>query len=95
MQRRKFMQFCGAAMVGTSLALFGTGLVSSPVVRALPGFNPETDNHIRYQDSWTEEKWIGGEHDTFASWNTVWAKMAENVFKSDPLFQYFSSRAVS
>lgn len=76
MHRRKFMQFFGAAMVGTSLALFGTGLVSSPAKHVLPGFLPEDEDHVRYQDSITEYRWIGGEEDTYDEWRKVWAKMA-------------------
>lgn len=68
MNRRKFVQFFGAAMVGTSLAIFGTGVVSSPIVKSLPRFKPDTDNHIRYEGPIMENRWIGGENDTFESW---------------------------
>jgi len=96
MQRRKFMQFCGAAMVGTSLAIFGTGLVNSPVVHALPGLNPEKDNHIRYEGPVMENQWIGGETDTYESWAKVWAamgpKFVDNVFAQSPLFTYLQKK---
>jgi len=97
MQRRKFMQFCGAAMVGTSLAIFGTGLVNSPVAKILPGLNPDTDNHIRYEGPVMEKQWIGGEEDTFESWGRAWAKMAapgivDNVFKASPFLAYLQKK---
>jgi len=80
MQRRKFIQFFGATMVGTSLAIFGAGSVSKPILeQIIPGFKPENNNHILYQDSWTETKWIGGEDDTFSNWAPVWAKMAGKI----------------
>ncbi len=82
MHRRKFIQFMGASMVGVSLAMFGTGLVSSPVAQFLPGLDPESDNHLRFHDNIVEEKWIGSEMDTFDSWAESWAKMSgrTNVF---------------
>lgn len=82
MHRRKFIQFMGASMVGVSLAMFGTGLVSSPVAQFLPGLDPESDNHIRYNDHITEYRWIGSESDTFDNWAESWAKMSgrTNVF---------------
>jgi hypothetical protein len=69
-------------MVGTSLAIFGTGVVSSPLKHVLPGFNPEKDNHIRYEGPVMEHRWIGGELATFDSWAESWAKMSgrTNVF---------------
>jgi len=76
MQRRKFIQFMGASMVGVSLAVFGTGVVSGPAKYILPGLLPEADDHVRYQDNITEYRWIGGEQDTFDKWAAQWAQMS-------------------
>jgi len=80
-------------MVGTSLAIFGTGVVSSPLKHVLPGFNPEKDNHIRYEGPFMEHRWIGGEHDTYDDWHKVWAGMAKVAYAPSPLYRHLAKGA--
>ncbi len=78
MTRRTFAQFFGASMVGVSLAVFGTGLVSSktPAMLLPPGVDPGEDAVREYVGPAVEGKWIGGENDTFDSWATSWRTMS-------------------
>jgi len=101
MTRRKFSQFIGASMVGVSLAVFGTGVVSSPVTAVLPGLKPDGDKTRKYVGPAVESRWIGGESDTYESWAKVWSVMggktvrqqlADNIFKQDPLLAYLKSK---
>ena len=77
MTRRSFAQFFGASMVGVSLAVFGTGLVSSkPTAMLLPGMDPGKDTTRKYVGPDSEHRWIGGERDTFDSWAESWSAMS-------------------
>ena len=76
MTRRSFAQFFGASMVGVSLAVFGTGLVSSKSAPALPGLDPLKSPTRKYVGPAVEGKWIGGESDTFNAWAKSWSLMS-------------------
>lgn len=103
MTRRSFAKFFGASMVGVSLAVFGTGLISSPIPKMFPGLDPGKDTTRKYVGPAVEGRWIGGESDTYKVWAKSWETMAfksgyiahvsDNVFKPDPLLAYLKKKS--